>query len=757
MSVREAIARQPAHGISWHGEPPHLNKLRWLTAFKAAISAIIAIGLAMGFGWDRPYWAGISVIVVTLPYVGASLEKGAMRLAGTALAGIFVYLISGAFPQNQAGYCALLFLVLVFTGYFGTGAWYPYAFILCGMSVAIIGANTFQTFDKLWEIVYFRVSEICLGVLVAIVVNALVFPQSASKVLGARTGDLLEDFTRLLENAISQYTGDKPTLDDPQQFEEEISSRFPKLRELLPQAVLDSSSFSRHRYALKAGMQFMERMFVCIVSTQRAASARYPRHYQENFREELRAYTDALLDNIHALAATFARRQPLPKPTLPAVRQALEDKLDAMRRKEIPLKYRLEDTTQFLAFYANLCELERAIELLRDVAGSFLQPGSSDRELKARIMAQEKSRFRLDPARLKHGIKVGIAVITAIYAWLWWQYPGGLQGVVTVGIVMQLTVVASNQKSLLRLGGCLIGGTCGALILQLITPHVSTYLEFAPFLFACFFLFGFLYYGPKKYAYAGLQAMIVFLLMTSIENTQSTSLKPGIDRFLGILAGVGICAVVLRLIWPVIPERELRRTVSGFFGDCRDYLRLYTPRHLAGEKVIPAEKSLESQLIDLPATCQNWISQIGLRNEEEPQRARYHELALSLQSLRFRLQSLEICYRRQLVPALLARIEPDILALNQRLAESFDAFEAAFRTGRLPETFPDLAPPLRNLNRALWVLLRRDRAARPHSAEEVAVFLALVRRYRSLTAETRTCRELLGKLDLKILERSPFF
>ena len=507
MSVRENLAQRPALWGRWHFEQHHLDKVRWLTAFKAALASVIAIGIAMGLGWNNPYWAGISVMVVTLPYIGASLEKGVMRLIGTLIAGVTVYLISGAFPQNQLGYALCLFAAITFTGYMGAGKFYPYTFFLAGITISIISAQTFDNLEDLWNVTFFRTSEICLGVIVAISVNALIFPQNAGRVLAGKAKKSLDDFARLFEHAVSLYLDDKGTLDKANELEEKISAQFPKLRVLLPQALLDSSRFSKRRYTLQAAMQTIERTFVSIVTTLRSAEGLYIKEYRKLLSTEIHAYADALLAEMRALANCMAEQTVPPESGMAAARQAFEDKLEELRRQDMPFKYKLEDTTQFMAFYANLCEVERALTQFRKELTALLEPGTDESEFRERIHKQ-RQKWHPDKTRLQHGIKTAIAVVGAMYAWQWWQYPGGLPSVITASIIMQKTIVASNQKSILRMLGCLLGGIFGALFLLFVTPFNSTYLQFAPYLFICILFFGWLNYGPQRYSYAGFQAML---------------------------------------------------------------------------------------------------------------------------------------------------------------------------------------------------------------------------------------------------------
>ena len=69
-------------------------------AVKTALAAAAAVALAMYFHWERPYWAGITVLVVMLPYLGASLEKSILRLFGTWLGALAGVLVTAAFVQS---------------------------------------------------------------------------------------------------------------------------------------------------------------------------------------------------------------------------------------------------------------------------------------------------------------------------------------------------------------------------------------------------------------------------------------------------------------------------------------------------------------------------------------------------------------------------------------------------------------------------------------------------------------------------------
>src|SRR5215468_2216974 len=70
-------------------------------AMKTALAMVLAYGVALSMDWDNPYWAGFSVAFCSLSTVGESLNKGLLRLAGTALAGLAALTLIAAFPQDR--------------------------------------------------------------------------------------------------------------------------------------------------------------------------------------------------------------------------------------------------------------------------------------------------------------------------------------------------------------------------------------------------------------------------------------------------------------------------------------------------------------------------------------------------------------------------------------------------------------------------------------------------------------------------------
>ncbi len=66
--------------------------------------------VALAMDWDKPLWAGLAVAFVSLNTIGASLNKAALRMAGTGMAIAVALILIGLFAQKRFAFMAALSL-----------------------------------------------------------------------------------------------------------------------------------------------------------------------------------------------------------------------------------------------------------------------------------------------------------------------------------------------------------------------------------------------------------------------------------------------------------------------------------------------------------------------------------------------------------------------------------------------------------------------------------------------------------------------
>lgn len=162
-----------------HLEKP--EKLRWLSwehrrllihAGKTALAAGLCWWLATRFGLPDGYWGAISAIIVLQSNFGSTITASRDRFLGTFIGALFGFSFSffGHLPWNFM--LAVLAAVTV-CGLLG----FRSSSRLAGVTIAIV--MLVQNASSHWTVALDRVGQVMLGIVVALAVSTLVFPDRA--------------------------------------------------------------------------------------------------------------------------------------------------------------------------------------------------------------------------------------------------------------------------------------------------------------------------------------------------------------------------------------------------------------------------------------------------------------------------------------------------------------------------------------------------------------------------------------------------
>jgi uncharacterized membrane protein YccC len=150
-------------------------------AAKTTASGLIALLVAFTFNLDQPYWALLTVFVVSQPQQsGQVLAKSVYRVIGTLVGAAVALLFVALFAQQRVLFLGAL---AFWTGLCAFGSQYArnfaaYSFVLSGYTVAIVGIPGALDSANAFYIATGRVTEVCLGIIVAATVNHIILPHS---------------------------------------------------------------------------------------------------------------------------------------------------------------------------------------------------------------------------------------------------------------------------------------------------------------------------------------------------------------------------------------------------------------------------------------------------------------------------------------------------------------------------------------------------------------------------------------------------
>jgi uncharacterized membrane protein YccC len=160
------------------GEPERPRILSWerqrllIHAAKTALAAALCWWLATRFGLHDGYWGSISAIIVLQSNVGSTVDASRDRILGTLIGCIFGFSFSlfGALPWN---YILAVLAAVIVCGLLGLRS----SSRLAGVTITII--MLVQKTGPKWSLALDRVGEVLLGIVVALAVTTLVFPDRA--------------------------------------------------------------------------------------------------------------------------------------------------------------------------------------------------------------------------------------------------------------------------------------------------------------------------------------------------------------------------------------------------------------------------------------------------------------------------------------------------------------------------------------------------------------------------------------------------
>jgi uncharacterized membrane protein YccC len=167
LDLKQRVGRAERTGFfSWE------NQRLLVHGAKTALAAALCWWLALRFGLHDGYWGAISAIIVLQSNVGATVTASRDRLIGTLIGGVFGFSFSlfGVLPWN---YILAVLLAVVVCGLLGLRS----SSRLAGVTITII--MLVQKTGSRFGLALDRVSEVILGIVVALAVTTLVLPDRA--------------------------------------------------------------------------------------------------------------------------------------------------------------------------------------------------------------------------------------------------------------------------------------------------------------------------------------------------------------------------------------------------------------------------------------------------------------------------------------------------------------------------------------------------------------------------------------------------
>ncbi|MDX2080446.1 MAG: FUSC family protein [Terrimicrobiaceae bacterium] len=537
---------------------------------KFGLAGVLAVYIALVLRLQEPVWALFTVFVLMIAqYVGAIGEKSVFRLIGTVAGGVIGYLLTGSLQQNPVIFLLLVGLVVgVSTAMFGQSR-YPYAFLLCGLTVVVVAGNGLSDPETSWKYMLWRVEEVTLGILVTMVVQSVLWPRYARVEFLQNLREGFLDLRECLEGAAAGLLDGSPA--EAAERAAGFPARITALRGLLDFGARESQHF-RDRLSTFFELTTCEARMAFAISTLHEplpANSEYRTALREQIGAWHRALAAALAD-LGNPAGTPATRA--------ACRAAATQTEEAVNARLLELRHLLPHlpgtdealvlSVHLLAFQEVQAQVVRAQDLLNSLPVDPLVPSTDH----APILSPWPP-----PFWIRTGIKAGLATTAALFLLDWLNPPGGSMLVLGAWVFTAMNATSPGGQGDRRAFHFVPLSVAALLVLSVILlaarPMLSSYAVMNTVIFVWLFVWGYLSFTVRGMTIPMQMAMLSIVGILGLNGQEPISFQAIVGFFFGITLALLLASLIQRLLWPSLPQWEIRDRLKELADLSQKFLR----------------------------------------------------------------------------------------------------------------------------------------------------------------------------------------
>ncbi len=534
--------------------------LRCQLACKSAVAMVLAYGVAMWMGWDRPIWAAFTVIVIGQVTVGLAINKGALRVGGTLLGIVVGFVVIGLFAQERWLFILALATHLAFCTYMMGGRHGPYFWFVAGLSAPVVAWDGAAAGAAAFDVGALRAQQTVLGVLAVSLVAALLWPRSTGVELTRAVREAAALHTELFRLYAERFCGGAQDCD------------------LTARRLASLAAEGRAASLIEAAETDTYRVWE--VHTAWFAYRRHFQDYWDSLGRWRQSFDDAASFDVRAL--------------LPALDAFLEEiagrleTIEALHRGDRPTRTAADvqlvideaaaaslshfDRTVLEAARVRLAHVEQTtrgmLEAVRAIYGLAPAPRSAPRDgpWLDFVIAPDPGRLN---AAVRHFITAWLVSLTYL---LIPDTPGGTALVITVCFLgIPLAVYPQVRMSKL-ISAALVGSIAAGVVYVALMPSLVTFHQLAIVLF----LATFVAFAWKPYDSQFLPRTIglaFFLIALDIENYQAYSAERFADNMLMFVAFFALLGIGRLVPCRTAPAAQIDWLLARYRGSANFLLR----------------------------------------------------------------------------------------------------------------------------------------------------------------------------------------
>lgn len=546
----------------------HPGRDTLLFALRTVLAGLLTLYLAFLLDLEQPKWATMTVVIISTPLAGMTLQKSFAQVIGTTVGAFVAVAVMALFPQAPLPFIVTLALWLAICTAGGTlmRFTHAHAFVLSGFTAVIVALLAQPEPESTYTLAIIRVTETLLGVACVTLVSLFFArPQSVARGYFAKVDQLI----RLIAVHAAAVIRGEESEDDFQRRQMQLLGEISALEMLRRHLYFDAPRLrgADELVQLLANQMVLMTSRLAILRRQRKLiearlTGPIPRSVQR-LREDELACLEELAEFGRALPATARKRITRLRQRFDAAARQAEELADGLPTSLRSLAWALRvEQARLMQQLDEMIELSDAIQDGRSGNCSFQQSQAHALHLDFHLAAMNATR-------------AFIALCCAGWIWIETAWDGARAGMILVGILCSM--LATFPRPLLAsqayLRGLALALVAAALLQFLLLPGVSDFEMLALYLTPLLYVIAVGLSNPQT-AGIGIGLGLSTFLLVGPQN-QGSWTNTALQWF--EFAGGYICAGVLALlvyawVFPFDADARLRRQSRRTRAEVRSVL-----------------------------------------------------------------------------------------------------------------------------------------------------------------------------------------
>jgi uncharacterized membrane protein YccC len=718
------------------------QQLQWLErifvvhALKVGLAGVLSLFVAQALRLQYPEWAPFTVMVLMMvhPHPGSIALKSLFRFGGTLVgATLGVWLVSD-YLSSPIIFLSVTFIVMGVASYkVGqlSSAMAPYFYFLTGVTLIIVESSAITQPDDAWFVALSRTEETFVGIAAVLVINSVFRPRSPRpefEQVARAVVDQVEHLTNAELQDLKEGTGPNAQVMEGQTA---VLRKLLALDSLLIAERRESSYFRANVAILEKVRNSLRNLFQAVSELTRLTLEW--KMLNGRFQKQLAAAQDVLQQGF----ANVGRTSVEDSSVLAAEFQKLDDEINhwlpAGELQELPA----DQLAAYLRCWTAFRRIQHELVSLYDLPKQ-LECSGPDTVLESH---PSKAKKKIDRRLVIVGIKGGLVSVVSLFLVEWLHLPGATFMPVAAWLAVIFTSyqIPSGRPGHIRAFRNLLlmalYGVVTVLGLLVLTPLLSNYWFMNLTLFCVLFAHGYFASKTSGLAFWMLGTIFLVSVLVGLNTQKPVPFTDIVESCLGVMTGFTVGVTMARMLWPRLPQKELKEASARFCDAAKLVL---------AQKPALSTSAMDTTLSALPLDIARTTAVLGVNGFLRQEQAKWNRLIPVLMCMSTQLPRLT-SIRGKFVDSEELKLYLD--SFHQEFRTWMDALGCFFRRPDSKKTLPSVQGLIDSLKQKIAGLTVTEPSPRSSNGSTPEVLID-VHEYLVAAELMRLCGDIASSLRL---------